>query len=325
MFSISAALGVLCASAVNEFLPALPTAVQCASTLSFWSMSALSRRHFLHTVLAAAASTSVAQAVAQSPAAPAYSVGKWSGPLSAFHVTDLDGKSWQPADLAGRAVLLNFWASWCEPCRAEMPALQQLADRHGAERLLVLAINFKEKPARALQFAKSTGLTLPVLLDTDGQLAQRWGVRVFPTTLTIDSQGHRATGCRARLTGASLRRKKSLTAFCFDRPEARLLECFAGGGDNRRLTSRRLPHASTSRPKAAAGALSKSRPALTFPGPTARPASGCRFHRSISTISVRWKTAFSATATPNSWPTARTAPGCCMSNSPLARPNPLSS
>lgn len=160
-------------------------------------MSASSRRHFLQAILATAGSTIVAQAAAQSPATPAYSVGKWSGPLSVFTLTDLDGKTWQPADLTGRAVLLNFWATWCEPCRAEMPALQQLADRHGPDRLLILAINFKEKPARALQFVKSNSLTLPVLLDIDGQLAQRWGVKVFPTTLTIDGRGqpqHRVQG-----------------------------------------------------------------------------------------------------------------------------------
>ena len=160
-------------------------------------MFASSRRHFLQTVLAAAGSASLARVGAQSLAAPAYSVGKWSGPLSVFSLTDLDGKTWQPADLTGRAVLLNFWATWCEPCRAEMPALQQLAERHGPGKLLVLAINFREKPARALQFVKGAGLTLPVPLDTDGQLAQRWGVKVFPTTLTIDKQGqprHRVQG-----------------------------------------------------------------------------------------------------------------------------------
>jgi len=61
----------------------------------------------------------------------------------------------------------------------------------------VLAINFKEKPARALQFAQSTGLTLPVLLDVDGQLARQWGVKVFPSTLAIDGRGqprHRVQG-----------------------------------------------------------------------------------------------------------------------------------
>ena len=70
-----------------------------------------------------------------------------------------------------------------------MPSLQQLADLYGPDKLLVLAINFKEAPARAIRFATSTGVTLPVLLDGDGKLAQQWGVKVFPTTLLIDSHG----------------------------------------------------------------------------------------------------------------------------------------
>ena len=109
--------------------------------------------------------------------------------MSAFSLVDTTGKVWRAADLRGRAVLLNFWASWCEPCRAEMPTLQQIADFYGAEKLLVLAINFKEPAARALQFAKTTGVSLPVLLDQDGKAAQGWGVKVFPTTLMIDVAG----------------------------------------------------------------------------------------------------------------------------------------
>ncbi|MDB5744594.1 MAG: Redoxin domain protein [Polaromonas sp.] len=127
----------------------------------------------------------------------AYTVTRWPGPLSVFNAVDATGKVWRPADLKGRAVLLNFWASWCEPCRAEMPSLQQAAESHGPDRLLVLAINFKEPPARALHFAERTGLRLPVLLDGDGQLARRWGVKVFPTTLTVNRRGqpvHRVQG-----------------------------------------------------------------------------------------------------------------------------------
>ncbi len=78
-----------------------------------------------------------------------------------------------------------------------MPSLQQLAHAHGPAKLLVLAINFKEAPARALQFVQATGVTLPVLLDTDGKLAKESGVRVFPSTLTIDRRGrprHRVQG-----------------------------------------------------------------------------------------------------------------------------------
>lgn len=108
---------------------------------------------------------------------------QWTG------LVDITGKTWRLDDLQGRAVMLNFWASWCEPCRAEMPTLQQVADLYGSERLLVLTVNFKESPSRALQFAKTTGVSLPVLLDSSGSVATRWGVKVFPTTLTLDARG----------------------------------------------------------------------------------------------------------------------------------------
>lgn len=149
-----------------------------------------SRRVFLQTALMAASGAAlVPVADAQGLTGPAYEVSPWSGPMSAFSLLDTNGKTWSLADLHGRAVLLNFWASWCEPCRAEMPTLQQVADLYGPDKLLVLAINFKEPAARAIQFAKSTGVTMPVLLDSDGRAARQWGVKVFPTTLMLDSRG----------------------------------------------------------------------------------------------------------------------------------------
>ncbi|MDB5779386.1 MAG: Redoxin domain protein [Polaromonas sp.] len=152
-----------------------------------------SRRSLLQAALATLGAAILPQAVA----GEAYQVSPWAGPVEGFQLVDTAGKVWQPADFRGRAVLLNFWASWCEPCRAEMPSLQQVAALHGPDKLLVLAINFKETPARALQFAERTGVTLPVLLDVDGQAARRWGVRIFPTTLTLDRRGrprHRVRG-----------------------------------------------------------------------------------------------------------------------------------
>lgn len=151
--------------------------------------SSSSRRHFLQQTLAVSAGAAALAARSQGLTGPAYEVSPWAGPVSAFALVDTTGKTWQAADLRGRAVLLNFWASWCEPCRAEMPTLQQVADFYGPDKLLVLAINFKEPPARALQFAKTTGVTLPVLLDLDGKAARGWGVKVFPTTLMIDMAG----------------------------------------------------------------------------------------------------------------------------------------
>lgn len=147
------------------------------------------RRQLLQAALAAASASVLTGAPAQSLCGPACEVSPWPGPLSALSLIDTNGKTWRLDDFKGRAVLLNFWASWCEPCRAEMPTLQQVADLYGPEKLLVLALNFKEKPARALQFAQSTGVSVPVLLDTDGQTARQWGVKVFPTTLLIDRRG----------------------------------------------------------------------------------------------------------------------------------------
>jgi thiol-disulfide isomerase/thioredoxin len=118
-------------------------------------------------------------------------------PTPALDALNLQGERVQLADFKGRAVLLNFWASWCEPCKVEMPGLQNLPGLFGEDQLAVLALNFKEPPRRVLQFVNSTGFTLPVLLDPLGDHARAWDVRVFPTTVLIDRQGR----ARHRLRG----------------------------------------------------------------------------------------------------------------------------
>ena len=142
-------------------------------------------------------------ALVLSPMAQAqgYEVQAWSlrKPIPALEATDLNGKVWRLGDLRGKAVLLNFWASWCEPCRAEMPALQQLADFYGPEKLVALAVNFKESNVKMAQYAKSTGLSLPVLPDPDGDIARRWGVHVFPTTVLIAADGKPRQSIRGEL------------------------------------------------------------------------------------------------------------------------------
>jgi thiol-disulfide isomerase/thioredoxin len=110
-------------------------------------------------------------------------------PLPALDAPDLQGQRWVLDALRGRAVLLNFWASWCEPCRQEMPTLQQLVDVYGGDKLVVLAQNFKESPATAARFARSAAMTVPVLLDPAGEVARRWAVKIFPTTVGIGHDG----------------------------------------------------------------------------------------------------------------------------------------
>lgn len=108
--------------------------------------------------------------------------------LPAIIGTDLSGRAWKAADLRGKVVLLNFWASWCEPCRAEMPALQALQAAHPG-RLVVFAINYKESPEAVARFVQRQGWSLPIVPDPRGQLAQRWGIGIFPTSVLIDPRG----------------------------------------------------------------------------------------------------------------------------------------
>lgn len=102
---------------------------------------------------------------------------------------DLNGHVWRLADLRGKGVLINFWASWCPPCLAEMPSLQALAQFYGPEKLVVLAVNFKESPAVVQRFVQRTDLALPVLLDPSGATARAWGATVFPTTVLVAADG----------------------------------------------------------------------------------------------------------------------------------------
>ena len=163
----------------------------------------MNRRHFFPCLAALVSAPALSQGFDASP---------WRGPLSAVKLTDLQGKTWTEADLKGRAVLLNFWASWCEPCRSEMPSLQTLAEFHGPDKLLVLAINFKEPAQRAQRFVQGADLRLPVLLDTEGQLARQWEVKVFPTTFLIDRRGQPRQRIRGELDWTSPQADKLVSA-----------------------------------------------------------------------------------------------------------------
>lgn len=120
-----------------------------------------------------------------------YDVTRWPAGQAApvLQALDLQGKVWRLSELRGRAVVLNFWATWCPPCRAEMPSLQQLAEIYGPEKLVVLAVNVSEGPRRINQYVQASGLTLPVLLDANGEIARQWGANVLPTTILIDAAG----------------------------------------------------------------------------------------------------------------------------------------
>jgi thiol-disulfide isomerase/thioredoxin len=106
----------------------------------------------------------------------------------ALDAVDLQGKTWNTAELFGKVVLLNFWATWCAPCKDELPTLQTLHDISDSQ-TVVLTINVREPAARAARYLQSTGLTFPVISDAKGELAKRWGVTVYPTTILIAPNG----------------------------------------------------------------------------------------------------------------------------------------
>lgn len=128
-------------------------------------------------------------------------------PTPALTLPGFEGSAWSLTEAKGRPVLLNFWASWCEPCRAEMPSLELLAQRHEAEGLLVLAVNHRETDAAIRRFLQTMPISLPILRDTDGATSRSFGVRIFPTSVLIARDGRAAFSVIGELdwTGAQAR------------------------------------------------------------------------------------------------------------------------
>lgn len=114
-------------------------------------------------------------------------------PVRPIDLARLDGSRWQLAAQRGRPVAANFWASWCGPCRDEMPSFARLAERHADKGLVTVTINYRESAATATRFMRALGLELPVLLDTDGDAAAAYTPRIFPSTVLFDRRG-RPTG-----------------------------------------------------------------------------------------------------------------------------------
>ena len=101
---------------------------------------------------------------------------------------DLQGQRWSAERLKGRAVVLNFWATWCPPCKEELPSLQTLHEIGGGDPL-VIGINVRETASQVRRYLGATGLSFPVVLDPQAELAKRFGVTAFPTTLLIAPDG----------------------------------------------------------------------------------------------------------------------------------------
>lgn len=129
----------------------------------------------------------------RAPASPV--VGR---PAPAFELRTLDGQAASLAGYRGRPVVVNFWATWCEPCKEEMPALQaQAASRPS---LTILGVDNVEAAVKVRPFVQQHGLTYPILLDQDGSVVQRYQVIGMPTSFFIDRSGILRAVYRGALT-----------------------------------------------------------------------------------------------------------------------------
>ena len=121
-------------------------------------------------------------------------------PVVPFDLKSLDGATLGSEHLAGKVVLLNFWATWCGPCKEEMPSLARLQSHFDPRQVLVVTVTTDLYPQGIRQFLDHLGVKLPVLFDEDQELSRLFMVRGLPTTVLIDQGGHpigRAVGPRA--------------------------------------------------------------------------------------------------------------------------------
>ena len=108
----------------------------------------------------------------------------------ALALKDLDGRTRTLADYRGRVILMNFWATWCEPCRDEMSSMRQLRERLAGEPFDVIAVNYGESGTRVSEFLARERLDFTVLLDPNREAARAWRVRLLPGSFLVGVDGH---------------------------------------------------------------------------------------------------------------------------------------
>ena len=121
-------------------------------------------------------------------------------PAPEIVLKDLQGRDVKLSDLRGKVVLVNFWATWCKPCKEEMPAMQASYDKLRDKGFVVLAVNELEDTARVAEHIRTHGHTFEVVMDHNNQVANMYGVVGLPASFLIDPQGI----VRERISGSLL-------------------------------------------------------------------------------------------------------------------------
>jgi peroxiredoxin len=106
-----------------------------------------------------------------------------------FTLRSVAGTNLRLQEQRGQVVLVNFWATWCGPCRQEMPHLNRIYDKYRASGFVLLGVNIDDDPRAAADLAAKLGLRFPVLLDTDKQVSRAYDMSAMPATLLIDRDG----------------------------------------------------------------------------------------------------------------------------------------
>lgn len=107
-----------------------------------------------------------------------------------FNLMNMQGEQVSLSQYRGKVVILNFWATWCPPCREEMPSMERLYQKHKDRGLVMLAVNIEENGKKAVsQFLKKTPYSFPILLDSRGVVQNAYGVFRFPESFIIDRNG----------------------------------------------------------------------------------------------------------------------------------------
>lgn len=155
-------------------------------------MQPLQRRTLYITILAAA----LAWTFVGADQAGTSTAGEIPAPREGFLAPDFtlktpDGESITLSELRGQAVLVNLWATWCPPCRAEMPAMQKMYGEYKERGFVVLAVNttYQDDPSAVVPFTQKYGLTFPILLDETGVVAEKYELRSLPSSFFIDRNG----------------------------------------------------------------------------------------------------------------------------------------
>jgi peroxiredoxin len=131
--------------------------------------------------------------------APAALAPASTAPDFTLHV--MDGPNLRLKEQRGRVVMVNFWATWCGPCRQEMPQLNRLYEKYKASGFVLLGVNVDDDQHKAAEVAAKLGVTFPVLLDTDKAVSKLYDLSTMPSTVLIDRDGKVRYVHRGYLTG----------------------------------------------------------------------------------------------------------------------------